>query len=912
MKRLVCYIGFSLLVSLGISQHLSVTNLRCESTNEPLGIDITNPRLSWELKSDQRNVLQTAYRILVADDSFLLRKGLGNIWDSKKINSSASIQVKYDGKHLRSVKKYYWRVMVWDNKGNVSSWSDLAMWQMGLLNKSDWNNAQWIGYDEVVDSLHIAPHVHLNGKRSWGPRRNILPMMRKEFSVNKKIKTATAFICGLGQFELHINGKKIGDHFLDPGWTNYDKHAQYVTFDITNDLKNGANAVGVILGNGFYYIPGQRYRKMTGAYGHPKMIMRTVIEFTDGVVENIISDQGWQTFSSPIIFSSIFGGEDYDANLEQEGWNEPGFIKDGKDWFDVIVTNGPEKLESQMQQPVKIMERFTVKNKTQLSSAISVYDLGQNFSGIPAITVSGTKGDTVKIFCAELLNADGTANQRATGSPSYFTYILKGVGDESWQPKFSYTGFRYMEVRCIPADGLSSLPAIKNIEGLHIRNAANKIGSFVSSNKLFNQTKKLIDWAVKSNTVSVFTDCPHREKLGWLEQTHLMGTSIQYNYDIASMNRKVIKDMMNAQYPNGKIPEIAPEFTRFTPPFDESPEWGSAAIILPWYNYQWYGDKQTLIESYDMMKRYVMYLKDSAKNYILSRGLGDWYDIGPNKSGFSQMTKMGITATAIFYYDLTIMGSVANLLGKTNDVVLYKNLAINVRKAFNDKFFDKQKMKYDSASQTANAMALYMDLVEEKNRKAVVDALVNDIQERNNALTAGDVGYRYVLQALEEAGKSDVIFDMNSRDDVPGYGFQLKHGATALTESWQAYESVSNNHLMLGHLMEWFYSGLAGIKQADNSIAFKNIEIKPQPVGDIIFVQASYHSVYGMIEIVWVSNKNSFQLDVDIPANSTATIFIPVKRGQLISMNRTDIKPKIIDGNAVVKIGSGKYSFYVN
>jgi hypothetical protein len=651
---------------------------------------------------------------------------------------------------------------------------------------------------------------------------------------------------------------------------------------------------------------------MTGAYGHPKMIMRTVIEFTDGVVENIISDQGWQTFSSPIIFSSIFGGEDYDANLEQEGWNEPGFIKDGKDWFDVIVTNGPEKLESQMQQPVKIMERFTVKNKTQLSSAISVYDLGQNFSGIPAITVSGTKGDTVKIFCAELLNADGTANQRATGSPSYFTYILKGVGDESWQPKFSYTGFRYMEVRCIPADGLSSLPAIKNIEGLHIRNAANKIGSFVSSNKLFNQTKKLIDWAVKSNTVSVFTDCPHREKLGWLEQTHLMGTSIQYNYDIASMNRKVIKDMMNAQYPNGKIPEIAPEFTRFTPPFDESPEWGSAAIILPWYNYQWYGDKQTLIESYDMMKRYVMYLKDSAKNYILSRGLGDWYDIGPNKSGFSQMTKMGITATAIFYYDLTIMGSVANLLGKTNDVVLYKNLAINVRKAFNDKFFDKQKMKYDSASQTANAMALYMDLVEEKNRKAVVDALVNDIQERNNALTAGDVGYRYVLQALEEAGKSDVIFDMNSRDDVPGYGFQLKHGATALTESWQAYESVSNNHLMLGHLMEWFYSGLAGIKQADNSIAFKNIEIKPQPVGDIIFVQASYHSVYGMIEIVWVSNKNSFQLDVDIPANSTATIFIPVKRGQLISMNRTDIKPKIIDGNAVVKIGSGKYSFYVN
>ena len=319
--------------------------------------------------------------------------------------------------------------MVWDNKGNASGWSNMAMWQMGLLNRSDWNNAQWIGYDEVIDSLKIAPHIHQNGKRSWGPRRNILPMMRKEFSVNKTIKRATTYICGLGHFEMYLNGKKIGDHSLDPGWTNYSKHAQYVTFDITNELKNGANAIGVMLGNGFYYIPGQRYRKMTGAYGHPKMIMRTVIEYTDGSVYNIITDKSWQTISSPIIFSSIFGGEDYDANLEQEGWSHPEFIKNAKNWFDVIITNGPEKFESQLQQPLKIMERFAVKNKTQIDPNTFVYDLGQNFSGIPAITVSGNNGDTVKIFCAELLNADGTANQKATGSPSYFTYILKGKGD---------------------------------------------------------------------------------------------------------------------------------------------------------------------------------------------------------------------------------------------------------------------------------------------------------------------------------------------------------------------------------------------------------------------------------------------------------------------------------------------------
>ena len=353
MKRVLCHISLCILLIPCFSQNLSVTNLRCESTKDPLGVDLLHPRLSWELRNNQRNILQTAYRILVSDDSSLLSKGIGNLWDSKKVNSAASIHVQYNGKALRSIKKYFWKLMVWDNKGNVSSWSNISMWQMGLLNRADWNNAQWIGYDEVIDSLRIAPHFHLNGKRSWGPRRNILPLMRKEFSVNKEIKTATTYICGLGHFEVHLNGKKIGDHFLDPGWTNYSRHAQYVTFDITNELKKGGNAFGVMLGNGFYYIPGQRYRKMTGAYGHPKMIMRTVIEYIDGSIQNIISDKSWQTFASPIIFSSIFGGEDYDANLEEQGWDQAGILKNGKDWLDVIITSGPVKLESQLQENLK-------------------------------------------------------------------------------------------------------------------------------------------------------------------------------------------------------------------------------------------------------------------------------------------------------------------------------------------------------------------------------------------------------------------------------------------------------------------------------------------------------------------------------------------------------------------------------
>ena len=910
MQRLFYSVLFLLLALSGLSQSLTLTNLRCEYRQNPLGVDNLHPRFSWELRIDESDILQTAYRVLVADDSLLLEKNIGNAWDSKKIISSSSIQVQYKGKILQPAKKYFWKVMVWDNKEHVSQWSNAATWQMGLLTKADWKNAKWIAYEEINDTSIIVPHVHGNGKKAWGARRNLLPLVRKEFSIDKKIKAATAFICGLGHFEMHINGKKIGDHFLDPGWTNYTKHAQYVSFDITNELQQGSNAVAVMLGNGFYYIPGQRYRKMTGAYGLPKMILRTIIEYTDGTSSNLVSDESWKTSASPIIFSSIFGGEDYDASLEQAGWNASKF--DDSHWKKVVVTTGPLKLDGQSAEPLKVMQRFAPANKTQLNANTWTYDLAQNFSGIPAITVKGNKGDTIRITPSELINKDGTANQKATGSPSYFTYILKGDADESWQPRFSYYGFRYLQVQAIPADSTKPLPIIKNIEGLHIRNAASTVGSFSCSNELFNKTNTLIDWAIKSNTVSVFTDCPHREKLGWLEQTHLMGASVQYNYDIAGMCRKVIRDMVNAQYPDGKVPEIAPEFTQFTPPFDESPEWGSAAIILPWYAYQWYGDKQTLADAYDMMKRYLLYLKSRSKDHILSHGLGDWYDIGPNKSGFAQMTKMGITATATFYYDLTIMTRVARLLNKPTDAKMYEQLAARVKRSFNAKFFDLQKLQYDSASQTANAVALYMNLVEPKYKQAVINALIKDIRSRSNALTAGDIGYRYVLRALEEAGRSDVIFDMNSRDDVPGYGFQLKHGATALTESWQAYESVSNNHFMLGHLMEWFYAGLTGIKQTKNSVAYREILIRPEPVGNVMDAKASYHSPYGPIRVKWERKENNFGLETEIPANTTAVIYLPAGKSSTIKKDGKKISSSYDKGRAKVKVGSGKYHFTVN
>jgi hypothetical protein len=547
-----------------------------------------------------------------------------------------------------------------------------------------------------------------------------------------------------------------------------------------------------------------------------------------------------------------------------------------------------------------------------------VYDLGQNFSGIIDISVSGKKGDSVRIIPGELINENGSANQKGSGGPFYFTYILKGEGIEKWQPRFTYYGFRYLQVQCIAKDSLQKMPEIINVEGLHIRNAATTVGSFSCSNELFNKTFNLINWAIKSNTVSVFTDCPHREKLGWLEQTHLMGNSVQYNYDIAALCKKIIKDMMNAQTDKGLIPEISPEFVHFEDPFRDSPEWGSAAIILPWYNYQWYGDKETLTEAYDMMKRYIGYLKKKAVNNILSQGLGDWYDIGPNHPGLSQLTPAGVTATAVYYYDLTMMTSIAKLLGKVEDAKRYQQLAEAVKKSFNQKFFDKKTKQYATGSQTANAMALFMNLAEPAYKNAVIDNLVKDIRDRKNALTAGDIGYRYVLRALEDAGRSDVIFDMNSRSDVPGYGYQLAHGATALTESWQALPSVSNNHFMLGHLMEWFYAGLAGIKIANGGIAYNKIDIKPQPVGGITNAKASLHSPYGRITSEWKKERDQFVMNIDIPANTTATIYLPSTFSSIIMENEKNIKGRTdlrIDGfeknKTKISVGSGSYHFTV-
>jgi len=913
MNKILCF--FFLLLSVPVfAQQVQVTNLSCNYKTNPLGVTTQSPKLTWKIQSNQYNVLQTAYQILVADHLALLEKNTGNIWDSKKVNSSQSIQVDYKGPKLISNKKYYWKVKVYTNQNN-SACSQSATWQMGLFNQTDWQGAKWIAYEKLADSnINILP---TDGKKDTFKVNNILPMLRKGFTVAKPIKKASLYISGLGHFEASLNGKKIGDHFLAPGWTKYDKEALYVTFDVTKQLQRGQNVLGVMLGNGFYYIPpvSGRYRKLKVAFGYPKMIARLVLEYADGTTANVVSNETWKTAPSPITFSSIYGGEDYNANLEQKGWDQPGF-NDSR-WKKVLIVDGP-RLHSQQEEPVKIFEHFEAKTITQYSKTGDwIYDLGQNASGIISLSVSGKKGDTVKITPAELLKEDVSVNQKASGSPYYFTYVLKGDGTETWQPRFSYYGFRYLQVKGATPAGKpkkSNQAVILNLKGLHIRNAATKVGSFTSSNQLFNQTYQLIDWAVKSNMVSVFTDCPQREKLGWLEQLHLMGNSINYNYAAAPIFKKSLTDMQNSQLANGLVPEIAPEYVKFEwggDMFRDSPEWGSSCILVPWDLYEFYGDKDALIANYEVMKRYITYLGSKANKHILTQGLGDWYDLGPNAPGVSQLTPMGVTATAIYYHDLTTLTKIANLLGKADDAKNYQSLAIAVRKAFNAQFFNADTKQYATGSQTANAMAIYMQLVNEKDKAAVLTNLVNGIKQNNNSLTAGDIGYRYLLKVLANEGRSDVVFDMNSRSDVPGYGMQIAKGATALTESWAALPTVSNNHSMLGHLMEWFYTGVGGIQQEDGSIAFNKIKIYPEVVGDLTSASTSFQSPYGKISTSWQKLADQFTMQLTIPANTTATVYLPAKATQEVLSAQKYMARGYENGRIKISIGSGVYQFKI-
>ncbi len=880
------------------ARNLIPVELRCEYMQNPLGVDVTHPRLFWKLQSSMRDQQQIAYRILVASSADGLDKDKGDLWDSKKVASDETIQIPYRGLALKSSQQVFWKVRVWDKDGNASAWSRAASWTMGLLNEEDWH-ARWVGAATNNQTL----------------------LLRREFIVKPGLKRAITYVCGLGHYEMSINGSKVGNYLLSPGWTKYDKTCLYDTYDITPLLCQGRNAAGLLLGNGMYNVKGGRYTKFKGSFGPLKVICQMHLEYADGSTETVCTDDRWRVSPGPITFSCVFGGEDYDARLEPCSWNQPDFNDSA--WQCAQVLEGPGgrlKGLSAAAPPIRAFDVLKPIGVKQLKPSVAVYDLGQNTSIMPRLKVNGPAGSIVRIIPAELLKQDGSVDRNSCahgGGPAYWQYTLDDSGTQTWFPKFFYHGCRYLQVERIPAKSSGKLPVIKSLEGVVVHSSSEPVGEFVCSNNLFNRIHSLIRWAQRSNMMSVMTDCPHREKLGWLEQYHLNGPSLRYEFDLARLFTKAMFDMTDSQLDNGLVPDTAPEYVVLEDGFRDSPEWGSAFVLVPWQQYQWTADLELLRRHYDGMNRYVAYLGSRADNHIVSYGLGDWYDIGPKSPGRAQLTPVELTATAFYYYDTWVLEQAAELLGKTSDAKQFQTLANQIRDAFNRKLFNPATGQYATGSQCANAIPLVMNLVEPENRQNVLNAIVQDVQRRGNALTAGDVGYRYLLRALADGGRSDVIFAMNNQSDKPGYGYQLKMGATSLTEAWNAERRSSQNHFMLGQIIEWFYHDLAGIGTDPAGPGFKKIIIRPQPVGDLTWVKADFDSIRGRIASEWKWKNGTFFLKVMIPANTTATIFVPAKPATEVtesgvpaenSQGVTFLRQE--DDRMVYEVGSGQYEFH--
>ncbi len=924
MRRLLTLFVCALFAVIGLNAaNYSVYNLRVEHAEAPIGIDNPKPCFSWQLNAERRGVEQTAYEIIVADTEEALTAGNGNVWSTGRVEGSQSVLVPYAGAPLTPATTYYWKVRSWSNGGEASEWSAVGRFTTGLPTEADWGKSKWIAMED--DDTLIIPAIHQPLVKKTLKKRMVgmhkMPQFRKVMEVKSPVKQALVYVCGLGHFELFLNGTKVGNHFLDPGWTKYDKEAQYVAFDVTKQLKEGGNVIGVMLGNGFYNIPRERYFKLLGSFGAPKMRLKMVVRYADGREEQVVSDKTWRVTESPVTFSSIFGGENYNATLEQEGWMTDVKFVDKK-WQKAKEVKQNIKLRPQVNTEVVVRQVLPTMLKEKNGKGSWTYDLGQNNAGIFRIKVKGNRGDSVIFRPAELLNDDKTYNQKHTGRQHFYTYVLKGDGVEEWQPQFTFYGFRYIQVEgAVPAgeDNPDNRPVLLSLDGLHVSNCAAEAGTFACSNPMYNKIHTLIDWAIRSNMQSVLTDCPHREKLGWQEQNHLMQYSLLYRYDLSLLYEKILNDLEASQWENGAMTTIAPEYVRFDvgSGFEDTPEWGSAAIICPWYNWLAYGDKRLIENHYPAMKKYMSYLTSRSKNHIVDYGLGDWYDIGPNRPGFAQLTSVALSATAIYYYDALLMSEMAKLIGQNEDATYYANLAKDIKQAYN-KTFRNADGTYDRNSQTANAMTLFMGLADGDDKQRVLDNLIKDIESRDYALTAGDVGFRYLVQALAQNGRHDILYKMNSKYDVPGYGWQLAHGATALTESWQAYGNVSNNHLMLGHILEWFYGGVGGIRQTDASVAYKEVMIDPQPVGDINSAATTYRSPYGLIRCEWQKSAVKYTLRVEIPAGSSAIVTLPSDDENAITEYGLPIRQAASvslssksNGKSYWRVGSGSYLFEV-
>jgi hypothetical protein len=843
----------------------TVVNLRCELAVEPLGVDAARPRLSWQIASDEPGQRQTAWQVLVSTSAEALAKDCGDVWDSGRVDGDQTVLVPCSGRALASSEHVFWKVRSWDNQGRASAWSAVASWTMGLLSPTEWR-AKWITAD--------------------GAERLENTLFRREFTVRPGLRRALAHVTGLGQYELFLNCAKVGVDVLSPGWTDYADTILYDTRDVTELLHAGANAAGLSLGNGMAHVvrPEGRFAKFKGSFGPQRTIFQLRLDYADGKVETVISDETWKTRAGPITFSSIYGGEDFDARRVQAGWANPGFTDTG--WVPAALyagESGALRGQNHTAEPVAPIETRPVKAKRELSPGVVLYDFGQNASFMPRLTVSGPAGSVVKLTGGEVVNADGTINRSTMGGAhrgsAWWQYIKATDGRETWFPQFYYLGSRYVYAEMLPAIEGGPRPGIDALEMVVVHSTAAPAGHFACSDPTLNRIRDLVRWAQRSNMVSILTDCPHREKLGWLEQDHLNGPALRYEWAIDRLAAKIVRDMAEAQTPEGLIPNIAPEYTVFKGTYRAAAEWGASFILVPWQQYVFTGDDGPLREHYEAMKRYFAYLQTQSAGGLLAEGLGDWYDVTLDKPGRANLTPPSLTATAHFWLDADTLAKIAAVLGRDDDAAMFSAKAEEIRAVFNRELYKPETPElYGSGSQASLTLPLALGLVEPAAREPVLAALLRDIDKRGH-YTTGAIGTPYLFRVLTAAGRADLVYRLVSNPDIPGYAIQLKQGNTTLAEAWNAQLGASQNHFFLGSITEWLYHDLAGIQPDEKAPGFKHINIRPRPITGLDWVEAWHETPHGRVAVRWEKSSGKLVLRISIPANTTATVWMPLKDG---------------------------------
>ncbi|NOY36186.1 MAG: family 78 glycoside hydrolase catalytic domain [Chlorobi bacterium] len=897
-----------------------IRDLRCEYLINPMGIDIPQPRFSWIISGNRRGISQSAYRIIVT-----VKPGKkGKVWDSGKISSDKTIGIVYHGTPLESGEKYTWQVQVWDQEGNKASSQQGAWFQTGLFNKSDWK-AKWI---TAADTSVPAP------------------LMRNEFTIEKEVRYAWAFVTGLGQYEFYLNGEKVGDHVLDPGRTDFRKRILYATYDVTEQLKLGKNAAGIILGNGTY-----RVVEVDGRYGWsghkprtntPRALMQLDIAYTDGSKSSIVTDGSWKSSPGPVTFNHVYGGEDYDARLEQPGWSAAGFDDSG--WEGVALAEEPGAiLKSQLMSPMKVMQTLEPVTQTHPDPGVWLFDLGQNFAGWWQIGVKGQAGVTVRVRGAETLNdslfpkplepGDHLSTNHAYHARVWTDYTLKGDSMEMYEPGFFYTGLRYVEVTTDTPDQIESL----DVDGRVVHTALEPSGEFESSDSLLNGIWRAAVWSQKGNLHSVPTDCPHREKGAYTGDGEIIAEASIHNFRMASFYSKWMNDMRDSQFDNGRIPNTAPTLIGG---YGGGIAWGSAYILLPWWMYQYYTDTVVLADHYASMKRYLVYLRNLARTdanneepYIINAFGGYWDSLGEwCAPGQSDGPDHPVVNTAYYYLDALTLSKIAGVLGHKEDAGKYAALADTIKHEFNKKFFNPETKLYgtDSLYQTYQVLALALNIVPEEHREQVLQDLVDDIMITHHGhLSTGIIGTKYLWPVLAHAGRCDVAYAVATQTTYPGYGFWLSKGATTLWEKWEG--THSHNHQMFGTVEEFFYKYLAGIRSptdGETTAGYKHIHIQPYIPDHLSFVRASVHTIRGKVESCWQRTSGHIRLQVVIPANCDASVSIPVYG--LKNFTVTESEKPVWENNGYVEgvpgiagvdtgkdhitfsIGSGKYDFVLS